>query len=139
MKEFKFCLFISILFLFSESVYSQNTVDVVIDTIYVEGNTQSQRGNLELLTQRIHNAFTAYVNGSTKVYQGRENPAVFQYDSIKSGNVPVFRDELKQKTFDMVESIKVIYDPKCLPVLYGTRSFYGIIEIKFIDDSKKEK
>lgn len=138
MKEFKFCLFISILFLFSESIYSQNTENIVVDTIYVEDNSQSQRGNLELLAQRIHNAFTAYVNGSTKVYQGRENPAVFQYDSIKSRNVPMSRDELKQKTFDMVESIKVIYDPKWLPVFYGTRSFYGIIEVKFIDDSKKK-
>lgn len=138
MKKFKYCLFISILFLFSESIYSQKMENIVIDTIYVESNSHSQRGDLELLTQRIHNAFTAYVNGSTKVYQGRENPAVFKYDSIKLRNVPIHRDELKQKAFDMVESIKVIYDPKWLPVLYGTRSFYGIIEIKFIDDSKRK-
>lgn len=137
MRILKFYLII-VLFLISGGVYSQTTKNAVVDTIYVDSNFESQRGNLELLTQRIHNAFTAYVNGSTKVYQGRERPLVLEYDSIRLENIPINRNKLKRKTIDTVESIKVTYDSKLMPALYGVSGLYGIIEIKFIDDSKKK-
>lgn len=137
MRILKFYLII-VLFLISGGVYSQTTKNAVVDTIYVDSNFESQRGNLELLTQRIHNAFTAYVNGSTKVYQGRERPLVLEYDSIRLENIPINRNKLKRKTIDTVESIKVTYDSKLIPALYGVSGLYGIIEIKFIDDSKEK-
>lgn len=137
MRILKFYLII-VLFLISGGVYSQTTKNAVVDTIYVDSNFELQRGNLELLTQRIHNAFTAYVNGSTKVYQGRERPLVLEYDSIRLENIPINRNKLKRKTIDTVESIKVTYDSKLMPALYGVSGLYGIIEIKFIDDSKKK-
>lgn len=164
MKKLKLYLVISSLFLFAESLLSQNAKFSVVDTIYIDSALQSEKGNLELLTQRIHSAFAAYVDGGTIVCQKHEvnsksrekqkqntsrligsfvdherfrRPVVFKCDSTQT-RIPISREELRPITFDMVESIKVIYDPKRLPALYGIRGLYDVIEIKFIDDSKKK-
>lgn len=164
MRKLKLYLVIGILFLFAGNLLSQNAKYSVVDTICIDSALQSERGNLDLLTQRIHSAFAAYVDGGTIVCQkheviskSRENqkrntsrligsfveyerfrrPVVFKCDSAQT-RIPISGEELRSIPFDMIESIKVIYDPKRLPALYGMRGLYDIIEIKFVDDAKKK-
>lgn len=129
-------LFLGFLLFACGSIYSQidslkRNETAVIDTL------SSDRGNLLLLTQRIHIAFTAYRNGKSTLYNGREYPRIYIVSKENNEMRPANRNELIGKTIDMVESIEVLYNPKELPALHGASSMVGIIKIAFKKEEKE--
>lgn len=137
--------FIAMLILFAvQGIYAQNKPDSLSK---VHSN---EKGDLYQLTQRTYLAFNAYVNGSSKLSEGKESPGIAThkndhgtlYESFQLQTRPIIAifkngqkehkvisdEDLKKISFDEVKSIEVIYGTD-ENVLYGTSGITCVIKI----------
>jgi len=137
--------FIAMLILFAvQGIHAQNKPD----TISTEH--PNEKGDLYQLSQRIYMAFNAYVCGSSKLSEGKENPGIAThkndhgtlYESSRLQTRPIIAifkngqkehevisdEDLKKISFDEVKSIEVIYGTD-ENVLYGTSGITCVIKI----------
>lgn len=137
MKTFAHTLLFGAALLFSPGIFAQQAKkQAVIDSIYVDSIPKSQKGNLELLTLRIHNAFMHYL------IQGGKNrwahlPSL--YEPQEGTIVPKGVKYNAPRPLQDVESITISYDPKRNPAIYGTKGLLEIMEIKFVKKKQQEE
>lgn len=121
--------FYLVLLFTSTKGFSQNNLEKEIAIKDSVTTNLSVKGDLQVLTQKIFTDFTTYISGSSQLYKNMGKPMVLVYR--KNGELkPISNDEMR-RPLDSVESIEVVYDPRTLPILYGSNSLTCVIKIKF--------
>ena len=120
----------SLLLFFSYSFIGNAQVQTPHDSKLQIDSIVSEKGQLQLLTQRVYLAFKAYATGMTGLTLKYEKPIVLKYHEDFNQSMPMDISELEKIPIDSVESIEAVYEPKYRGLLYGELGQRCIIIVK---------
>lgn len=120
----------SLLLFFSYSFIGNAQVQTPHDNKLQIDSIVSEKGQLQLLTQRVYLAFKAYATGMTGLTLKYEKPIVLKYHEDFNQSMPMDISELEKIPIDSVESIEAVYEPKYRGLLYGELGQRCIIIVK---------
>lgn len=124
---YSFLLFFSCSFIGNAQI--QTPLDIKHKTLQTD-SIASEKGQLQLLTQRIYLAFKAYTTGMTGLTLKYEKPIVLKYHEDFNQSKPMEISELEKIPIDSIEAIEAVYEPKYRGLLYGELGQRCIIIVK---------
>lgn len=127
--KYIYSFFILFSFSFIGNIQAQTPSDIKQETLQID-SIVSEKGQLQLLTQRVYLAFKAYATGMTGLTLKYEKPIVLKYHEDFNQSIPMDISELEKIPIDSVESIEAVYEPKYRGLLYGELGQRCIIIIK---------